>query len=262
MTSSHKPTIRLLHHLARTGGTIISKCLGCMGGVVLLSEIHPQGMRFGAMNPLRQACDWFGLVSPKEVERAGAAPLAEMVILIHERCEQRGQRLVLRDWSHLDFLGVPFVTRPGYRLGLASALEASFAIVSTATVRHPVDQYLSLRGLGLMRGVLDLAGFLRGYHRFAEICRSIGFVRYEDFTQEPEREMRTLCDRLEAPYDAGFRQRWADYDKVTGDVGNPAGLREIGRPARPQVEAGLIEAFAANADYRRALALLGYRHPG
>ena len=33
-----RPTLRLVHHMARSGGTLISKCLGCMTGVLLLSE--------------------------------------------------------------------------------------------------------------------------------------------------------------------------------------------------------------------------------
>ena len=36
-------TIRLIHSLPRSGGTIISKCLGAQKDVILLSEIHPKG---------------------------------------------------------------------------------------------------------------------------------------------------------------------------------------------------------------------------
>ena len=36
--------IRLIHNLQRSGGTIISKCLGAQDDVVLLSEIHPIGI--------------------------------------------------------------------------------------------------------------------------------------------------------------------------------------------------------------------------
>ena len=35
--------LRLVHNLPKTGGTIISKCLGAQKNVVLLSEIHPRG---------------------------------------------------------------------------------------------------------------------------------------------------------------------------------------------------------------------------
>jgi len=35
-------TIMLIHNLPRSGGTIISKCLGAQKNVILLSEIHPE----------------------------------------------------------------------------------------------------------------------------------------------------------------------------------------------------------------------------
>lgn len=35
--------LRIVSNLPRPGSTLISRCLGCMEGVVLLSEIHPRG---------------------------------------------------------------------------------------------------------------------------------------------------------------------------------------------------------------------------
>jgi len=55
----------LLHHLARTGGTLLCRCLASMDSVYLLSEINPQGVAH--FNPLRQAADWYGLVAPEEI---------------------------------------------------------------------------------------------------------------------------------------------------------------------------------------------------
>ena len=36
-----KPVIRLIHHFACSGGTLVSKCLSVMPNVFLLSEVHP-----------------------------------------------------------------------------------------------------------------------------------------------------------------------------------------------------------------------------
>jgi hypothetical protein len=259
-----RPTIRLLHHLARTGGTVISKCLACMEGVVLLSEIHPAGVRFDNMNPLNQAHDWFGLLTPADIamlERRGPLPFADAIALVHARAAGRGALLVIRDWTHLDFTGVPYVPRPPYALGLVEALAPSFDILHMATVRHPIDQWLSLRRLRVMQGVIDLPTFLYGYRRFAELCPAIGFVRYEDFASDPEAALRALCARLAVPYDAGFRHRWSAYARMTGDVRRTAADSRIRLPARPPVEPSLLAAFAENADYRRAIELLGYGHP-
>lgn len=264
MTIAARPAIRLLHHLARTGGTVISKCIACMRGVVLLSEIHPAGARFDNMNPLNQAQDWFQLLTPADIamlQRRGSLPFAEAVRLVHARAAERGSLLVIRDWAHLDFTGVPYVARPPYVLGLAAALRTSFEIFQVATVRHPVDQWLSLGRVAAVRGALDLPTFLHGYRRFAELCPAMGFVRYEDFAADPEAALVRLCGGLSLPYDAGFRQRWARYTRITGDAGGAPRSNEIRLPPRPVVEDSLLAACAANRDYRRAIKLLGYEHP-
>jgi L,D-peptidoglycan transpeptidase YkuD (ErfK/YbiS/YcfS/YnhG family) len=256
-----RPTIRLLHHLARTGGTLISRCLGSMDGVVLLSEINPQGL--AVFDPLIQAHQWFGLLTAEDtamLERRGGLPFLDGMALIERRCAERGKLLVLRDWTHLDFTGVPYVRRLTYDLSLARVLQQRFRVVSAATVRHAVDQWRSLRQAQVQREQLRLDAFLHGYRRFAEKAAAIGFVRYEDFLDEPQAQMRQLCAMLALPYDGGFIDRWSRYDFVTGDrVGS--GRDRIG-PRRPtQAPREVLDRFAANADYRRAIALLGYAHP-
>ena len=112
-----KHTIHILHHMARTGGTVISRCLGCMNEIVLLSEIHPSGTdRF---DPLDQARRWFDLVTEEEVasfQNGDGYDFPGAVRLIAERCREHNRFLVLRDWSHLDYTGIPFVTETGLPL--------------------------------------------------------------------------------------------------------------------------------------------------
>ena len=60
-----RPMLRLVHHMARSGGTLFSRCLGCMSGVLLLSEIHPLGT--AQFNPLVQAQRWYGLLSSQDL---------------------------------------------------------------------------------------------------------------------------------------------------------------------------------------------------
>jgi hypothetical protein len=260
--TSAKPVLRLIHHMARSGGTVISRCLGCMSGVVLLSEIHPLGLR--QFNPLAQAQRWFGLLSSHDLgalAARGQIGFADAIELIHRRAEECNQRLVIRDWSHLDFTGVPFVARPAYRLLLAEACGKQFDLRQVCTVRHPLDQWLSLRRLAILQGKLVLPDFLAGYRRFAEIASEIGFFRYEDFTAEPAPVMKALCKRLELKFDAGFGGRWHEYALVTGDMaGSRAGSAIAPLPRRP-VEAALLEELSTNDDYRNSLQLLGYEHP-
>lgn len=262
MEAAVRPKIRLLHHMARSGGTLISKCLGCMDGVMLLSEIHPSGTRW--FNPIGQAQQWYEAFTADEIEafrRQGQIDFADAITQIAWRAGERRQTLVLRDWSHLDFTGVPFVRKPAHRLMLAEALRPHCDLVQACTVRHPIDQWLSLSRLQIMQGRLFLEPFLEGYRRFAEVALEIGFVRYEDVTDRADAALADLCLRLEFDFDPTFGERWATYDKITGDTSGSRGGQQIRAVPRREVAPEVLAAVAGNDDYRAALELLGYEHP-
>jgi hypothetical protein len=117
-----------------------------MKRVILLSEIHPLGTdRF---NPIQQASRWHSLLTPEDLTLR--LSFIDAIALIDRRCEERDAVLLIRDWSHLDFTAVPFLQQPSYRLTTAEMLSDRFEIIHTATVRHPIDQWLSLRDLALI----------------------------------------------------------------------------------------------------------------
>jgi hypothetical protein len=258
------PVIRILHNMARSGGTLIAQCVGALPGVVLLSEVHPDGVRF--IDPLRQALEWYGLLSAEEVAELSIAREGRFLPtmrLIESRARARGLSLVLRDWSHLDFIGLPQLAAPTGRRRLHEALVAGFGIRETCTVRHPIDQWQSMRRLSVVRGHVQLEAFIAGYRRFAEMAAELGFLKYEDFAAAPDWGVRLLVERLDLRYDPGFADRWAQNTHVTGDL--PADLDGrraiIALPRRRVPEPGLIERFERHPDYFPALELLGYGHP-
>lgn len=259
-----KPTLRIVHQMARSGGTIISRCLGCMRDVVLLSEIHPLGLN--RYNPLDQAHNWFRLLTASDIRRLQErkqVPFEEAMELIYDRCSAMGKTLMIRDWNHLDFTGIPFLKEPAYRLLTAEALSSRFSIQAVATVRHPIDQWLSLRTLDIFQGKIDLDRFLVGYHKYAEFCQKIGFVRYEDFTKAPEKHMERICYQLSVSYDPAFIDKWRKYTTITGDNQSERGYKEIIKPVpRRHMETGLADQFEENPDYRRIIEIFGYSHPG
>lgn len=262
--NADRPTIRILHHLARSGGTVISKCLATMQGVYLLSEIHPRSQKaFRNSDAIVQARQWFGLIDAEDMawfKARSPIPFVDVIARINQKAEARGGRLLLRDWTHYDFTGHPFNENPSYRLRTAEVLAEKFRVVHTATVRHPIDQWLSLRRLAINDERLTIERYLEGYLRFAEKSREVGFLRYEDFTRDPDAALALLCERLETPFDPGYRERWYRYTKITGDKEGTREKREIRPLKRRAVEAGLVEAFERDPNYHEALALLGYRH--
>lgn len=253
-----RPRMRLLHHLARSGGTVISRCLGAMNRVVLLSEIHPLGVRL--FDPLHQARAWHDLLTDEDLEGLRRRPpaFAEAIGLIARRCAERGLLLILRDWTHLDYTGIPYA-QAVYRPRLAEALQTDFELVRTATVRHPLDQWLSLSGKPAFRGRLDPARYLEGVARFVDEAAAIGYTRYEDFTVDPDAALQRICAALDVPFDAGYRERWADYSRVTGDVLPGRAGREIRPLPRPRMEPAAQRQFQALPAYARIVERLGYR---
>lgn len=273
--------LRVLHTLARTGGTVVGKCLGVMPGVAMHSEVHPAINKLlehpltqstpdvvkvlQRMEALRQAHQWFGLLTAEDraalVQRRTLPSFEDSVDLIHRRAAEKGLVLLLRDWSHLDFAAAPFLARPTFRLTTAELLARKYQVVATTFVRHPIDQWLSIQNIPMLKQRLSLEQYLEGTHKFAIEARRLGFVRYEDFTKDPDAEVRVLCERLRLPFDPTYKERWAAYTKITGDTrGTRAQTEIVSLPRRP-ADPSLIDAFAANPDYRATIEILGYPHP-
>jgi len=244
--------------MARTGGTLISKCLGCMDRIVLLGEIHP--LHTSLYNPITMAAGWFGLFDEQEVKELFSRPLSftRAIQLIHERVVRQRKILVLRDWSHLDYIGVPFLTQPGYRPVLYETLAQDFKIVHMATVRHPIPQWLSLNRLAVIKGKITLEQYLYGYLKFAEAAKEVGFVGYEEFTRFPDESLKRITGGLHLQYDPDYKIKWMYNRNVTGDSDK---WRQQIRPWRkPTVERSILRRFKRNKDYRTALDILGYEH--
>jgi len=261
-----KPVVHLLHHLARSGGTFISRCLATMSGVSLLSEINPGGVEVSnRFDPLFQAQFWLRLLSANEVARLRQvnASFAEVLQTIARRASERGDALVVRDWSYLDFTERPLDFIDGhdlpagsFRLELAAALADVCSVRQAATVRHPAAMWMSWRNYR-PQSTLSLAEFLHGCRRFAESACALGFVRYEDFTRDPDGALRKLCGLLGVEFDPGFRDRWFLYRNLTGDV-RSFDHEEIRPTVERAVEADLMASLRDNPDYRSTVDLLGY----
>jgi protein O-GlcNAc transferase len=240
-----------------------------MNGVCLLSEISPLGTSH--FNPLRQTADWYGLVQPEEIrDLPDQQAFGDAIHQISRRAREHGLTLVVRDWSHLDWIGFPFVDPPmqfswqtiddDQDSSRLPENGASWLGPRCATVRHPVDQYLSTKTLGILKESWNDAAVWRGMRAFAEAIQSMPWFRYEDFLADPAGALQSLCDAMAIPYDPCWEQRWASYDKITGDT--LALRRTMIRPIeRKPVEPVFWRQVGDNEDFYATLELLGYSVP-
>jgi len=267
---SDKPVLRIIHQLGRSGGTLISKCLAVMDNAVLLSEIHPlyndmlrqRGQFARQYSPMVQAHEWYNLLSEEDIEgfKGTDRPktFQEEISLIAARCRACGKNLILRDYNNFDFTGIKLTANPPYRFSMVEALQEDFDLVRYFTVRHPADQWLSLAKMFKEDITPSIEKFLHGFRLFSEQAVKIGFTRYEDLTRNPEGELKKICERLDLPYDATWRERWASYPKITGDNRAKLGKSEITPSRKRGIDANLRRRLEENADYRKSLKLLGY----
>ncbi len=266
--------IRIIHGLARTGGTVLCMCLGSMRDVVLLSEVNPRSASaYHKLNPVYQAAKWFSLLDAGEMAAVGEAAkqatdpntlFVDVIDHIDRAAAKRGKALVLRDWSHVDFLGAQWDgldMQPSGRLALADLLGSRFQLRQVAICRHPIKQWRSYDRYQRTNHdrLLSAADMMRGTASFATAAAPLGFMKYEDFVTSPEAFLRDLCEKLDLDFDPGYAERWRDYDKVTGDVDRPRERTEIREPAPHQLAEAEIEAILANPDFRRAIELFGYQ---
>lgn len=225
--------VRTLHHMACTGGTLISKALTTMPNVQLLSEVDPLSLSLLMSDETKfEPTDLIALLrqSSRGIDDQLAAEVfvAGLAVVL-EDCNRRGLRLVLRDHAHSHFcLGDTIPDRPGLREMVAGVAP----VLSVVTVRHPLDSYLSLLEFGwdsyAPRGLDE---YCRRYLAFLDYNADLPMFRYEDFVAAPEPSLRLMCESLQLPFRTGFQDLIGVF-RLTGDSGRQGETIEP-RPRRP-----------------------------
>jgi hypothetical protein len=249
-----KPLLRTLHHLACTGGTVISKCLAAMPDVALISEVNPFnrfGSEFEPTNPLLMLERGYRPLSDNDI----IEDFARQIDRAHQICQRDDVDLIIRDHSHTDFcMGAGSSTA----CPIVDCLGIHYDLLSAVTVRHPLDSYLGLiaQGWHTQFTPSTLEQYCKRYLAFLDRYASLPILRYEDFCEDPEAFMRHLCRILEIGYSVEFMKHFGSVS-LSGDSGRK-GVETIElRPRRPVPETVQAE-LEGSPLYSELVSRLGY----
>ena len=196
--------ITLMLCYARSGGTLLNRCLGSLPDVVILSEVNP-GRRPGNMNTVKeQAKAWYDITLSSDDFSEGVLELASL-------CTEQNKHLVVRAWPVFDF--VPSRQnqfQPGGALSAYQALQGRTDLKTFALVRDSIDIWIS-------NGCKP--DFFRHYRGYTEqlVEEGIPTFQYEQFCNNPRDVMRDICSLGELPYSETFLD-FASFSRAHGDV--------------------------------------------
>ena len=220
-------TIRLIHNLPRSGGTIISKCLAAQKDTILLSEIHPNGIEIRKkmgldpidFDPIFQFQIWNNSFEKDEYKKISNSDykFEEKIDLIYEKTESLNKKLVIRDWAFADYFGKPF-TEPKYKNSLLEILNKKYKILNLYVIRHPIKTYLSCYNfLNFFRSGYDFDFFIKGYRNYFLNASTNNICIFENFITNPEKSLKKMCDILDIDYDTNYLNKLKDVN-LTGDI--------------------------------------------
>lgn len=198
-SASAPQPVRLIHHFACSGGTIISKALAMQPGVVLLGEMDP-------LSPLRVSQNGKPPFAPSDIVLAlqhAHRTIPQNVLIdsfidgtlsAKRGIEAEGLHLVLRDHAHSHFCtGLDHQTRPTLHAMFAARAET----LGIVTVRHPLESFISLAKNGWKHfQPFTLGEYARRYIAFLEAHEGLPIFTYERFSSAPEETVEQMADAL------------------------------------------------------------------
>jgi len=214
----HHEPVRLIHHFACTGGTLIIKCLACSPNVQVLSELDP-------LSTKASSADLFNPTDLIQLLEHGnrRVSMDEKLVLfltsfapLYDSCVRKGLRLLIRDHTHSHFcVGNEVPERPT----LGEIFSGRFPTLSAVTVRHPLDSWLSLKN----NDWIDFhpatpEEYAKRYLAFLEEYDRTLVFKYEDFVERPDETLAKLCRKLDLPYPSDFRDLFGAH-RFSGDSG-------------------------------------------
>lgn len=168
--------------------------------------------------------DW---VAEADLDTGFAGEIAVM----HRVAERSGRRLVVRDWSHTDFMDNPTLYSR-----TAQVLCRDHDLIRAATVRHPIDNWIAMTKNGFLE--ISIPEYLSRYSAFLDMIETMPTMRYEQLCHTPDDAMKALCEGLDVRFDADYLERLPNIRWITGTNGRQSDALSV-RPREPIAEDAL-----------------------
>ncbi len=240
---------------ARSGGTVLNRCLGGLPNTVVMSEVNPLGGGSGkgpvALRTIKQqAKAWYGINLKSDGFENSAVELNNI-------CKEQQKRLIIRDWPFVNFNPLPNNNQnPPNKLLALETLTEKCELKPFAFVRNAIDVWISRN--------VSLEEFSGPYLRYVkEILKyEIPILKYEDFCKNPDKTIKSICDYAGLEYSDSYKN-YTSFQNVNGDVQvseHSRGIKqkEIKPLPRRRISRKKIKEVECNADMIQANELLGY----
>nr|WP_321442513.1 hypothetical protein [uncultured Cohaesibacter sp.] len=249
--------IRTVHHLACTGGTLITKCLASMPNVLMLNEVDPLSRLIqNPKAPSFTPTDMIALAAQGDFEIDNSVRIEMFLVALEalkSRMEQVGRVLVLRDHSHSHYnVGDSIPNRPTFR----EIVAKKYRVCSVVTVRDPIDSFLSLRNKGWNSHFTpsDFNEYCCRYLAFLDGYPNTEIIRYEDFIEKPEDVAAQMCEHLELAFIPEFKSIFFQFH-FSGDSGRGG---DVIKKHPPREIGDLKSEIKASESYKILVDRLGY----
>lgn len=193
--------IRILINYARSGGTLLAKCLDQLPQTLILSEIHPTYKTGKDLwEQIEMQC---GL---KLKSKSFTAAMTEL----HDYCEENSLKLVIRDWTFIDW--TPHAINnfdPSKKFSLLNAIPTEIETKVLGFVRDPIDIWIS-------RWFPPL--FFEVYEGYAEALKKEGLeiLKFEDFCKNSDHTMKKICNVFDLEFHDVYKKFYLS-NNIQGD---------------------------------------------
>lgn len=254
----------VFYAFARSGGTLLNRCIGCIPGNLVLSEVNP----CASVMPIeQQAQDWLHLLTVEQVNDFSQKNYGNQIVHLATLAREKGCHLILRDWVTANFLSQVVLGKVSIIPSLVLEQDYylsryGFECCSVVMTRRAADVYESITRTLKHLQDLPIEEFASLYLTYARSVSDYPIFHYEALCQEPEAIVSKICSILDIHYDASFVHNFSQFTHCTGDTMLPQPSRGFQlkaiTPLRSNSDTSSYVAASQNENCQKADELLNY----